>query len=296
MCVDPSTGVPVHRVVLPGRVGGHALRALIGDFSSHLHYNIVNHGGRMDATMISGVEGTMLDALKTTLSGLFAPAEPSLMMTKMVVQVNLPTSEGIRSGLYPAYTWAFDLRNQEILNLMRLIDTKPAADPPQDWMQPAMQGCPQARRLLQPNFWMYWMRVCIVAGGKLPPPPPDMPTQMAQPEPMEQANSPMGQTMLPIAQAYRPEAQAASGAAAVASLSTAPIHPAVGVRAGAPAPVADAAAEAESQARRLREHRAAILRLTRGDRRAAGRKGKGVDRRLHPLQLQAPEAAAAVEN
>ncbi|KAF6816441.1 hypothetical protein CPLU01_13868 [Colletotrichum plurivorum] len=290
MCVDPNTGAPVHRVVLPGKIGAHALRALIGDFSCHVHYTPVNHGGRMDATMITGVDGTMLEALKTSVSGLFAPG---LMMTKMVVEAKVPTHDGVQSRLFVAYTWVFDLRDQEVMSLLRMVDNKPALDPPQDWMQPAMRNCPEARRLLQSNHWMFWMRVYLVVGKTLPPPPDEL-VQIAQPEPMKQANLPtpqdnlpmgqtnfpMGQTafpmeqaMLPTGPAYRPEAQTAIEAAAVA-------------------------AKANRQAPRLREHRAAILLLKRRDRRAADRKGKGVDRRIHPglhpgLLPQGPEASPA---
>ncbi|KAF6811020.1 hypothetical protein CSOJ01_05944 [Colletotrichum sojae] len=270
MCVSPNTGLPVHRVVLPGKIGGHALRALIGDFSCHVHYTPINHGGRMDATMITGVDGPMLDALKTKISGLFAPG---LMMTKMVVEAKVPKHDGIQSRMFVAYTWVFDLRDQEVMSLIRLVDTKPAADPPRDWMQPAMRNCPEARRLLQYSYWAFWMRVYLVVGKTLQTP---------------QANFPMAQTNFPT------EPQTASEAAAVPGHFTAPVHSAFGVQAGAPVTVADAVAEANRQAQRLREHRAAVLRLKRKDRRAADRKGKGVDRRLHPgLHPQGPEASAA---
>ncbi|KAF6808558.1 hypothetical protein CMUS01_13866 [Colletotrichum musicola] len=203
MCVDPNTGLPVHRVVLPGSISGHALRALIGDFSCHVHYTLINHGGRMDATMITGVDGPMLDALKTKISGLFAPG---LMMTKMVVEAKVPTHDGIQSRLFVANTWVFDFRDQEVMSLLRLVDTKPALDPPQDWMQPAMRNCPEARRLLQYSNWMFWMRVYLVVGKTLPP-APEEPVQVAQPKPMEQANLLTSQTNLPMGQNNFPMGQ-----------------------------------------------------------------------------------------
>ncbi|KAF6808559.1 hypothetical protein CMUS01_13867 [Colletotrichum musicola] len=116
--------------------------------------------------------------------------------------------------------------------------------------------------------------------------------------PVGQTNFPMEHTKFPMGQAYQPEAQAAGGAAALAVPSTAPVHSAFGVQAGAPVTVADAIAEANRRAQRLRDHRAAKLRLQRADRRASDRKGKGVDRWLHPglhpgLPPQGPEASAA---